>query len=354
MRNKTEDLILERIEVRNGRNVKVGRFLFVDTGKIYDTLGGLRNAVRLKYKTTEDYYVKYYKQADEGICSVCGSQTKFDNVLDGYKQECSNECFQRSQRKADIAREIILRHNHLIGPRNNFWDSADTDTKIRIDEKRKKTLEDRHPGQLAKNLAKGRATVKAKKESDPEYKKAIYQKVLATKKQRGTARHNSNSRDRSFTLAGRVFRTQGYEDVLVKYLIEEGIEFLHGKEVEPLPYSKAYFGKYHPDFYLPDYNLYIDVKSTRTVELGGMALQYKQQEVLASGKNFVYFVLGKIDKNRVISEEDKIEFGDFISMLISSQATPLVLKVQRLFPCGSTLQAIGSGNAEAPGIPVGV
>ena len=42
--------------------------------------------------TGKDYYDKYLKKPDEGICIVCGKPTKYINFTRGYTQTCSQEC----------------------------------------------------------------------------------------------------------------------------------------------------------------------------------------------------------------------------------------------------------------------
>lgn len=42
--------------------------------------------------TIKDYYDKYLKKPDEGICPVCKQQTKFNSIRKGYGKYCSVEC----------------------------------------------------------------------------------------------------------------------------------------------------------------------------------------------------------------------------------------------------------------------
>lgn len=51
-----------------------------------------------KIKTT-DYYDKYLKRPEEGIC-VCGSPTKFSNVTNGYRAFCSKKCACTTSRES--------------------------------------------------------------------------------------------------------------------------------------------------------------------------------------------------------------------------------------------------------------
>ena len=52
-----------------------------------------RREHKLKAK---EYYDKYIKKENEGICSVCGQKTRFTNIKDGYRVVCSRSCSRRS------------------------------------------------------------------------------------------------------------------------------------------------------------------------------------------------------------------------------------------------------------------
>jgi hypothetical protein len=52
--------------------------------------------------TIKDYYDRYLKKADEGICNVCKKESEFGNVIIGYKKWCSRTCWSN-----DIERKLI-------------------------------------------------------------------------------------------------------------------------------------------------------------------------------------------------------------------------------------------------------
>lgn len=41
---------------------------------------------------SKDYYDMYFKKPNDGICIVCGKETKFHNIVKGYSKTCSKEC----------------------------------------------------------------------------------------------------------------------------------------------------------------------------------------------------------------------------------------------------------------------
>jgi len=57
---KEEHFIVERTEIRGNRSVRAGKFYCILNDKIYNTLGGLRTALR-HYMSVKDYYIRYYQ-----------------------------------------------------------------------------------------------------------------------------------------------------------------------------------------------------------------------------------------------------------------------------------------------------
>ena len=47
--------------------------------------------------TSKDYYDKYFKQPNEGICIVCGKETKYHNIVKGYSLCCSRDCANKEK-----------------------------------------------------------------------------------------------------------------------------------------------------------------------------------------------------------------------------------------------------------------
>ena len=57
-------------------------------GKICD----IKNHIKEHNIQSKDYYDKYIKLPDEGICKTCGDVTKFISMYCGYRIYCSNKC----------------------------------------------------------------------------------------------------------------------------------------------------------------------------------------------------------------------------------------------------------------------
>lgn len=61
-----------------------------------------------KNYTQQEFYDKYLKQENEGICKYCGKSTAFIGIYFGYKEYCDKICLSKSKEKIDT-RPII--HN---------------------------------------------------------------------------------------------------------------------------------------------------------------------------------------------------------------------------------------------------
>lgn len=58
---KDEHFVVTGTEKRGNRFIKVGKFYCLLNGKTYDTMYGLRNAIRVYGYTSKQYYDEFYK-----------------------------------------------------------------------------------------------------------------------------------------------------------------------------------------------------------------------------------------------------------------------------------------------------
>lgn len=61
-------------------------------GKEFKNIGLLGRHIRFCKITSKEYYDKYIKKDDEGICPVCGEETKFQSLTKGYYRLCGGNC----------------------------------------------------------------------------------------------------------------------------------------------------------------------------------------------------------------------------------------------------------------------
>lgn len=48
---------------------------------------------------SKDYYDKFIKTSNEGICKTCGKETKFKNLREGYQNHCNSKCANSKESK---------------------------------------------------------------------------------------------------------------------------------------------------------------------------------------------------------------------------------------------------------------
>jgi hypothetical protein len=66
-------------------------------GKEFKNYRALSNHLK-KYKiTSKEYYDRFLKKEDEGICPVCGKETNYINLNRGYCKFCSKKCAKKGE-----------------------------------------------------------------------------------------------------------------------------------------------------------------------------------------------------------------------------------------------------------------
>lgn len=79
---------------------------------------GISSHLRRKHNiTNKEYYDEYLKKEDEGICPICGKNTTFYTILEGYATYCSTKCLNLDP----IIRSKIEKTNlERYGAKGNF------------------------------------------------------------------------------------------------------------------------------------------------------------------------------------------------------------------------------------------
>ena len=75
--------------------------------------------VHLKWKhnlKSKEYYDKYIKQSEEGICLNCGLKTKFFDLRHGYRIYCSSSCVSKSYLEKQKMKETLIKHFGVDNP----------------------------------------------------------------------------------------------------------------------------------------------------------------------------------------------------------------------------------------------
>lgn len=66
-------------------------------GKEFDTEKAMSWHVKHHNLTNKDYYDKYIKSPNEGICLTCGKPTKFVSMKSGYRHHCNKNCMNQDK-----------------------------------------------------------------------------------------------------------------------------------------------------------------------------------------------------------------------------------------------------------------
>lgn len=77
-------------------------------GKICKDLFSLTSHINRNKKdhnlTTKEYFDKYLKEATDGICKLCGKDTKYKGFTTGYNDYCSEKCLMNSEQMKEKIR----------------------------------------------------------------------------------------------------------------------------------------------------------------------------------------------------------------------------------------------------------
>jgi len=221
-------------------------------GKQYKNYIALSKHITMKHKVViKDYYDKFLKKTGEGTCPNCGNPSSFISLSLGYNNFCSHKC-------VDLY----------------YWNN---------EERRAKQ------SKLLSSIVTELWTI-------PEYKKKkvsqAHNQVMDSKSKFG------NYYGMSYNLwYGKELMRSGWEIDFAKLLDQNNIKW----EYEKHTFAYGEFNKYTPDFYLPEHDIFIEVKP----------LSMKNEIVLDK----VYCVKSMYHKN--IEVLDKSEFDDFIRRLIA-------------------------------------
>ena len=66
-------------------------------GKKFDTEKAMSWHVKHHNLTNKDYYDKYIKLPNEGICLTCGKPTEFISMKSGYRHHCNKDCMNQDK-----------------------------------------------------------------------------------------------------------------------------------------------------------------------------------------------------------------------------------------------------------------
>lgn len=169
----------------------------------------------------KEYYDKFFKQENEGICCVCGKETRFLNVTEGYRKTCSQKCTIFDKYGVwNVSQSEEIKQKKIDTCRKNYG--------VDYNLQRKEMIAKTHSDKIIKKQSESRKkTLKQKYGVENSY---LIEDVV--RRTYDTTKSKSE---------------QYFEDLLK----EHDIEFIAQYKDEKYPY--------YCDFYLPEYDCYIEL-----------------------------------------------------------------------------------------------
>ncbi|MEA3421726.1 MAG: hypothetical protein U9Q97_08640 [Acidobacteriota bacterium] len=86
-------------------------------GRKFKSFIGLSVHIKLAHSVrSKDYYDKYMKTCEEGICPVCGEKTFFKGLGTGYCVYCSYKCSNNSKKVKNKKKQTCLNNYGVVNP----------------------------------------------------------------------------------------------------------------------------------------------------------------------------------------------------------------------------------------------
>jgi len=233
--------------------------------------------------TSQEYYDKYLKQEGDGICPICGKETKFLGLsLGGYQKHCSCKCSQtnkethlkREQTCIEKFNSKVFLHSDIFKQQvnntiNTKWDGEHWSKHEEIKTKKTQTCLDKFGVENISQVDQ----VKCKKElttldhynvKNPFQAEECKEKSKITKKEKyGDENYNNREKinwkeltDKSYQTKRKnnTFNTSEPEENFYKFLIN-----IFGSEDIMRNYNKDKRYPFACDFYIKSFDLFIEL-----------------------------------------------------------------------------------------------
>lgn len=285
------------------------------TNKRFNTMRGFLNHLRTLKMTSKEYYDKFYKSPNEGIC-YCGKETTYKSF--SYRDYCSDVCACKSD-----AHRLSVKNRFINNPEalDSFKHHRNTKKWSNNVEKRKKTIQQKCVNMgITETEYYSNHSKTAYLSRSEETKKNALMKMMETKNRLGN--YGGRSGYKPYPFFDTIVTLQGYEPIALESLINDyhlgKNDIKIGKSEVP---TVGYFHNnkkriYFPDFYLHNQNLLIEVKSEYTLKQHYDVVMKKCQASIDSGYSICLLVISKHEaRNRKLDSSKKL-----LDWAISSQA----------------------------------
>lgn len=256
-----------------------------------------------KSHNTKNYYDKWLKEEDEGLCKICGKETEFKGFFWKYKFGCCKEhidLYAKNCRKETNFKNYGVEYN---------WQRED------VKEKSKQTSIIKYGVKKYNNTQKGKQT-KLKNHDDENYCNIIKCKQTKLKKY-GNENFNNPEKGKQTCLKHygvehpmqnkeifeksqkHSFYIQQYKDTNIYYRGSYEFDFIEKylpifpdiQNAKAIKYSiKEKIKIYYPDFYIPLLNLIIECKNSYLAKIDQEIIGAKKKATIVNGFNYLMIV----------------------------------------------------------------
>lgn len=261
-----------------------------------------------------DYYVKYINLSSR-FCE-CGAEKKFRNLGIGFLNFCSHKCYIKYSEPTKYW-EGKIQPKDMVNKRITHTDQQSKQ------QKRESTLLERYGDKKYNNKEKISSSNKGKKL--PPRTKEHTDNIVKSKKLNNTLNHSNDTKkkirqkinalyqsdDAPVTLAepsrgkhktgyiNNMFYRSSYEKIFIEYCIQNNIEIISAETKE---FRVKYFNNnhqhfYYPDFYLPDYDIIVEIKPKQRIHEPINVLKFNEAK--------------KIYNFKIITENELLNLDDY-------------------------------------------
>lgn len=263
--------------MKNFKKDVTGNFVCEECDAIFKNIQRLSVHIKNKHNY-KDYYDKWLKEKDEGICKHCGKETEFISFKKhGYKQTCCAQCmgfYNLSNLSAESLEKRKLTNLERYGVESIL------DSKSMKEHGMMKKYGVTNAYQIPKYREKANNSIILKYGvSNPTQNIEIFNKIL-----------NSQRKIKQYKNTLLYYQASYELDFLEKYY-EKFLDIQRGPTIKYLINEK--YKIYYPDFYIPSLNLIIEIKSSYCANYDWEKLKAKESAVLNNEYNYILI----LDKN---------------------------------------------------------
>lgn len=284
------------------------------TNKKFNNARGFLNHLRTLNISSKEYYDKFYRKENEGIC-YCGNLTRYHGF--SYKKYCSTKCKNKSDEHKKCVSEKFINDPKALESFREKRKLLNINYKLIINKRRKSISEKCKKMGISEYEYYSEHSRNAIKNMGKEKFREVILKGMDTKEKN----HNFGGKSgyKKYPFFDEFVSLQGYEPIVLNSLIKD---FNLGKNDIMIGKSKVpiiEYGNnrmYFPDFYLPNSNLIIEVKSKYTFEIHKDNVFEKCNATLKQGYSILLLILKQSEARNCKLDGSK----NLLYWAISSQA----------------------------------